>query len=180
MLLSPGTYTLSFSGDMTTTVGVAIADVTMGMPIGSLPASGLMNLSTSGAVMDLQNTNQSIASLSAAGTSVINIGALTTTDNTSQTFAGVLSGGIAGGLYIKQGSGVMTLSGSNTYTGGTLISGGTLQLGTGAGGQDGSLTNSGGITNNAALVYNLSASQTYSGVIGGSGVVGKRGREPLR
>ncbi|MGA2258006.1 MAG: autotransporter-associated beta strand repeat-containing protein, partial [Thermoguttaceae bacterium] len=47
-------------------------------------------------------------------------------NNSSTTFAGVLSGS---GSLIKSGSGKLTLSGNNTYTGGTTLAGGELSLG---------------------------------------------------
>ena len=77
----------------------------------------------------------------------INIGSndLTTgSDNTSTTFAGVISGS---GNIVKQGSGALTLTGVNTYSGNTTISAGSLKIdGSGnlkSGSYSGSIVNNG-------------------------------------
>ncbi len=70
---------------------------------------------------------------------------------------------------IKQGPGVMILSGANTYTGPTTISDGTLSL-VGGGGFNSN------ITNNSALVLEAdSGSWGLANTIGGSGAVTKTG-----
>lgn len=68
--------------------------------------------------------------------------ALTVNQASASTYAGVLSGT---GSLIKNGAGVLTLSGLNTYTGGTTINAGTLALsgfndwGLGGGGPNGNV-----------------------------------------
>ena len=84
-----------------------------------------------GAVLDLNNQNQTIASLSGGGPSGGNValgsGTLTLgNSSTSSIYQGIISGN--GGSLIKLGSVFLVLSGVNTYTGTTTISGGTLQL----------------------------------------------------
>jgi autotransporter-associated beta strand protein len=92
------------------------------------------------------------------------------TDNTSTTYAGVISGvsGWGSGGITKTGTGTLTLTAANTCTGTTTISGGTLQIGDGTAGHDGSLA-SPGIVNNANLVFNLSGTSAYIGTISGTG-----------
>jgi fibronectin-binding autotransporter adhesin len=93
-----------------------------------LPLASAVRLTTSGAALDLNDNNQTIGSLSGvAGTSVV-LGTatlITGGNNTSTTFAGVISGN--GGVE-KAGTGTMTLTGANTYSGGTAVSAGTLVL----------------------------------------------------
>ena len=98
---------------------------------GSLPATTAVNITGSGATLDLNNFNQTIGSLSGvAGSSVLlGSGTLTIGGNTSTTFSGVITG--SGGL-TKNGSGLLTLSASPTYTGETVINAGQLQLNTGS------------------------------------------------
>ncbi|MGQ5524006.1 autotransporter-associated beta strand repeat-containing protein [Chitinimonas sp. PSY-7] len=75
------------------------------------------------------------------------------------------------GSLIKQGAGVLTLTGAASHTGGTTISAGTLQVG--GGGNSGSLA--GDITNNATLLFNRSDDINVAGTISGSGAVTKQG-----
>lgn len=64
-----------------------------------------------------------VASSIASSSSISNAGSLIFNNNSSQSYANVISGS---GSLAKQGSGVLTLSGSNSYTGATSVSGGTL------------------------------------------------------
>ncbi len=97
---------------------------------GSLPSSTDVNITGSGATLDLNNFSQTIGSLSGvAGSSVLlGSGTLTMGGNASTTFSGVISG--SGGI-IKDGAGILTLTGNPTYSGNTLIYSGGLQLNTG-------------------------------------------------
>src|SRR4029078_3661263 len=83
-----------------------------------------------GAIFNLNNFNETIASLAGGGTTGGNVtlgsATLTTGNNLDTTYSGVVSG--TGGL-TKQGSGIFTLSGTNTYSGNTTINAGTLKLG---------------------------------------------------
>jgi fibronectin-binding autotransporter adhesin len=83
----------------------------------------------SGATLDLASLSQTIGSLAGAGNVAIGTGGTFLTaggNNTSTIFSGNLSGG--GGL-IKNGSGVLTLSGNNNQSGSTTVNGGTLRAG---------------------------------------------------
>jgi autotransporter-associated beta strand protein len=100
-----------------------------GIGVGSniLPTSTPVTLSN-GATLDMSSVTQTIGSLSSTdglGSKVLlGNGTLTVGDSTSTTFDGAISG--VGGSLIKQGTGMLVLSGSDTYTGGTTINAGTL------------------------------------------------------
>jgi autotransporter-associated beta strand protein len=114
-----------------------------------------------------------IGSLAGGGDVEIGSGlALTTINNNSTTFSGVISGDAA---FTKSGTGTMILSGANTYTGGTTISGGTLQVG--AGGSSGSIV--GDVSNGATLAFDRAGTYDFGGVISGTGSVIKRGSGTL-
>ena len=83
---------------------------------------------------------------------------------TDGTFAGAISGT---GNVVKQGDGVLTLSGTNSYSGGTTIADGTLQ------GTTSSLQ--GNILDNAVLVFDQAGDGTFAGNIAGSGTLIKNG-----
>ena len=127
--LTAGNHTIKFLGDNTaggdkSTVIDAVTGSTGGK---GLPSTTALNLTNSGATLDLSGTAQTVGSLAgAAGSSVINATSFTSGgDGTSTTFGGVISGA---GSFTKTGNGTMTLSGANTYGGTTTISGGTLTL----------------------------------------------------
>jgi fibronectin-binding autotransporter adhesin len=78
----------------------------------------------SGATLDFNIHNSTIANLQGAGT-LLN-GATTTIEQGS--FSGVIEDGVATHNLAKTGSGTLILSGNNIYTGTTTVSGGTLLL----------------------------------------------------
>jgi filamentous hemagglutinin family protein len=133
----------------------------------------------SSALLDISGSNLSIGSLasSASGSSsVVALGSNSLTigtNNTSTTFAGVISG--AGGV-TKVGTGTLTLTEANSYTGSTTISAGTLQVG--AGFTTGTL-GSGAVTNDSALIFNRSNDLTVASVISGTGTLTKLGAGTL-
>lgn len=123
-----GTHTISFAGN--NTLGgdkSTVIDLVAASSANLLPSGTALSLTAAGATFDLTAANQTLGSLAGvAGTSVVNDGALTVgANNTSTTFAGVISG--AGG-FTKAGNGVLTLSGANTYAGSTTINAGTVRL----------------------------------------------------
>ena len=91
-----------------------------------IPSTSAVNITASGATLDLNGVNQTIGSLQGVAGSAVTLGAATLTaggNNTSTAFAGAISGA---GALVKAGGGTMTLTGSNSYTGGTNVAGGTL------------------------------------------------------
>ena len=118
----------------------------------ALPSTTDVNLTASGAVLDLSGTTQMIGSLAGVAGSGVTNGNLTAGgDGASTTFAGVISG--VGNL-TKTGNGVFTLSGTNTYSGQTTVSAGQLLV-------------NGVLTTNVASVTSVSA----NAILGGNGLV---------
>lgn len=132
--LGVGTHTLTFISNNTLggDKSVCVDNIQMFIPTssGSLPSTTALNLTASGATLDLNNTTQTIGSLAGvAGTNVLR-GSLTAGgDGTSTNFAGVMADT---GSLTKAGAGTLTLTGANTYSGGSVISAGTLQIGNAA------------------------------------------------
>ncbi len=146
--------TLTLTGNNTYTGATTVAAGTLALSgAGALSDSTAVNVTAGSFTINaITSTGETIGSLAgAAGTTVV-LGnkTLTTANNDSTTFAGVISG--TGGGLTKNGTGTLTLNGSNTYTGATTISAGTLQIGNG--GLVGSLSTSSVIANNANLVFN--------------------------
>ena len=129
----------------------------------------------------MNNDSAAIGSLqsNAASSSVV-LGYATLTvggDNTSTTFAGVISGAQAGGIgaaLTKQGTGVLTLSNVNTFNGPTTISAGAIQI-----------ANLNALPN-SAVVVNVDYGLTFAvntanlGVLSGTGnIVMANGASPI-
>ena len=106
---------------------------------GVLPSKTAVNLTASGATLDLNGVNQTIGSLAGVDGSqvLLNGGWLTTgQNNASTTFSGAIGdGSTAGGGLAKVGTGTLTLAGTsaNTFTGPTVISRGRMALSKAAG-----------------------------------------------
>ncbi|QQE12597.1 autotransporter-associated beta strand repeat-containing protein [Planctomycetota bacterium] len=180
-LTQNGTGILMLTGTNTYSGGTTISSGTLiaygGNAIGD---SGTVTIAD---VLDatLQlNTDETIGALAGGGSTGgevrLQSNTLTVGDANSTTFDGVITGT---GNLIKQGSGILTLTGTNTYSGDTTISAGTLQIGDG--GTTGSIQ--GDILNNATLAFNRSDDLTYAGVIsessGSSGALIKAGAGTL-
>lgn len=157
---SGGTTTLS--GANTYTGATAINAGTFKAGVASIAntsgafgvGSAVTLANASGTTLDLNGFATEIGSLAGGGTTGgnVSLGASTLTtgrDNTSTSYAGVISG--TGGL-TKIGSGSQTLTGTNTYNGATQVTGGTLVV-------NGSAANSAFTVNSG-------------GTIAGSGTIG--------
>ena len=125
-LIKDGEGTLSLTGTNTYSGGTQILLGTLQAgETSAIPSQGLVSL-TNKSTFDLNGFNQTISNLSGSGGSILLNGAtLIVGDTTSQQFSGLIAGE---GSFIKQGEGVLTLSGANTYTDGTFINGGTLSV----------------------------------------------------
>ena len=101
-------------------------------------------------------------------------GAVAVTGSTNTTFAGSIADASSySGSLMKNGAGMLILSGNNTYTGPTTVSGGTLQIGNGTSGEG--LVSSITMSNNATVAFNHADPLSYSGTISGSGQLIKLG-----
>ena len=83
----------------------------------------------SGAILDLNNFNETVDALAGAGSVELGSASLVVGfNNGTGSFSGVISGT---GDVLKEGSGVQTLSGQNTYSGATFVDRGELILNAG-------------------------------------------------
>nr|WP_285961086.1 Ig-like domain-containing protein [Pseudomonas tohonis] len=154
------TYSTTLSGTNTYT------GVTLLANYGWLKLSGDASMADNSVVRVNGNSvltllsNQTIGSLASNNVSAsIQLGNYTLTaggDNTSTTVAGVISGT---GSLVKQGSGILNLSGSNTYGGTTTVAAGALSI---AG--DGNL-GSGAVNLADGTVLNVSGASTIDNAI---------------
>jgi len=99
--------------------------------------------------------NQTIASLTGASSSAVNLNANTLTIGTgagSTTFSGNITG--AGGSLVKDDASTQILGGTNTYTGTTTVSAGTLL-----------------ISGNTASAFSVTGGSAASAVLGGTGTI---------
>ncbi len=172
-LTKAGVGTLILAGVNTYTGSTTISAGTLqaGSATGLSPNSAFTVNST----LDLHGFNNTIGSLSGAGT-VLNNGATVAAltvggNNASTSYTGTLENGTSALQLTKSGTGTFTLTGTNTYTGGTTISAGTLQVGNG--GATGSIV--GNVADNAILAFDRSDSFTFGGVISGKGNLVQQG-----
>ncbi|MGC3967789.1 MAG: autotransporter-associated beta strand repeat-containing protein [Pirellulales bacterium] len=167
--LGAGVLTLSgpnsYGGTTTINDGILRAGAVNALSAGS--AVSFANVT--GATLDLNGFNNTVASLAGGGTFggnvVLGSATLTVDTSTNTTYAGVISG--TGGL-IKQGSGTLTLSGNSTYTGPTVINAGTLKSATSNTSMLGGSTR---VTVNALGTLDISGQQLTIDSLNGSGLV---------
>jgi fibronectin-binding autotransporter adhesin len=162
-----GTLTLAASSTFTGTAAIEAGTLRAG-------ATNVFGPSTpvsvaSGATFDLNGFNQSIGTLWGGGNVALGSATLTTgSDDGSALLSGVISG--TGGL-VKDGAGMLTLTGANSYTGGTTVSGGILS---------GTTTSlQGHIVNNARVTFSQGFDGTYAGGMSGTGSLTKDGAGTL-
>lgn len=120
-----GTGTMVFTGvntyTGTTTAGAGIVQLNAS----SLFASASPLVVSNGAVFNLNNFNQSVASLSGAGSVILGSGTLKDLNSGTADFSGAISGA---GAFTLAGKGTQVLSGANSYSGATTVSLGNLQV----------------------------------------------------
>jgi autotransporter-associated beta strand protein len=131
----------------------------------TLPTTMIVSNNT-GAVLALNNNDQTLAGLTGNGTVQLGYGALTLSFQNTQTFGGVITGSPVGapppsgnteeapnpGGLTKAGTGRLVLTGVQTFTGDTLINAGTLALSGG-----GLCSGSSNLIVNAGAVLDVSA-----------------------
>jgi autotransporter-associated beta strand protein len=120
--IGSGTLVLSGASSYAGATNVNAGTLQAGAANAFAPASAFTV--AAGAVLNLNNFNQTVGSLAGPGNVTLGSGTLTLS-NASGTFSGVISGGGA----LAQSAGIETLSGANTYSGGTLLNGGVLAVG---------------------------------------------------
>jgi fibronectin-binding autotransporter adhesin len=157
---------ITFEGDSTAGQAVinnlATADVDISQNgastfvIGTLNGGGDVYLGSNTLSLGGNNANDSVGALH---------------DGFGPAFAGDGLTAETGGALLKEGAGVLVMSGNSDYTGGTTIAAGTLQLGNGGG--SGSVL--GNIVDNGILSFDRSDNYTFTGVISGSGSVYQTG-----
>jgi autotransporter-associated beta strand protein len=127
-----------------------------------------LNLSMNGS----STVSADTADLTLSGGVDNNGSTLTATAASSRTItiSGVVSDS---GSLIKNGAGILMLTGNNTYSGSTTISLGTLQIGNNSASTLGSGNYSGTIANSGSLVFSSTANQTLAGALSGSGALVK-------
>lgn len=113
-----------------TVVGDGVNAVTLHATPTGLSAHSAFTVNT-GAVLDLNENDQTIGSLAGSGEVTVGITHHTLTaggDDSSTAFSGVMADGTGALAFTKAGTGTMILSGANTYTGATTVADGTLQV----------------------------------------------------
>jgi len=163
-LTKTGDGTLALSGDNTyggTTVNGGLIN------FASLPNLGTGNLTLNGG--GLQWASGNTADVSARLNPLGSSGAFFDTNGNDVT----LGSAMTGGKLVKQGVGILTLTGANTYTAGTQIDAGTLQLGDGN--AIGSIEGDVVVNTNGALAFNRSDAVQFDGIIAGGGGVLQEG-----
>jgi autotransporter-associated beta strand protein len=133
-----------------------------------LPTTTALSVA-SGGTFDLAGNNQTVGSLSGAGTVTNNniLASSTLTaggDNSSQTFLGSLQNGNGVFGLTKVGTGSLTLTGTNVYSGPTTLSGGIL-----AAGAAGSLSPSSAYTVSSGTLAVTAGAQAIQSLTVGSG-----------
>ncbi|MBN9002226.1 MAG: autotransporter-associated beta strand repeat-containing protein, partial [Rhizobiales bacterium] len=120
--IGAGTLTLATPATYTGTTMVRAGTLQAGGA--NVFATGSAHNVASGATLDLDGFNQTVGSLTGAGTVKLGAGTLTVGgDNTSQGFSGSITG--SGGL-TKAGTGALILLGASSYSGGTTVSQGSV------------------------------------------------------
>jgi autotransporter-associated beta strand protein len=128
-----------------------------------LPDSTAVTINSNG-TLNMFSATETIGSLAGSG-SVINNGQLITGgNNTSTMYSGVISGT---GNVVKQGGGLMTLTGGNSYSGSTLINGGTLVVNN----STGSATGTGAVAVNSGGTLAGSGRVTGHVIVNGGGTL---------
>lgn len=162
-----GVGAMTLSGPNTYGGSTTVSGGTLRLTGGTLPTGTALSLTAPGTTFDLNGGSVNAGSLAGVAGSAVTLlsGTLAAgSNNSSTTFAGVISG--AGGSFVKNGNGTLTLTSTNGYTGATTINGGGIMAGAAGAIGNGLLT----IVTGASTTFDLGASQTVSGLEGGGSV----------
>lgn len=147
-LTKEGAGTLTLTGANTYTGATNINSGTVNANNASALGNNSAVTVNTGATLNLGNSLTS-GSLAGGGNVNLNANTLTTGNNNSDTtFSGVISG--TGGL-IKDGAGVLTLSGANTYSGATTVNAGTVKINGNTGSSIATINNGATVAGNGTL-----------------------------
>ena len=157
-----GTVLISGANSYTGTTTISAGTLRLGA-LNTLPATTAVTMSA-GTTLDLNNFNDTIGSLSGAGSILLGSARLTAGGlNTTTSFSGSIGG--TGG-FTKAGTGTLTLSGANSFSGSTDVNAGTLAFGSAASGPSASRVN---VATGATL--NVAGFNTSIGSLAGTGNV---------
>lgn len=124
-LTKSGTGTLTLAGANTYTGATTVSAGTLQLGASNVIANSSAVTVASGAVFDVNDQTETIASLAGAGTVDLGTGTLVSAGNASTTFSGALTGT---GEFTKQGTGTLTLSNDFAFDGTFNLAAGTLRL----------------------------------------------------
>ncbi len=166
---SAGTLTVNSANTYTGSTTISGGTLQAGVANAISSSSALILSNSSAVTFDLNNTNQSINTLSgggAGGSITLGSATLTITQGDTKTFGGVISG--SGGV-TKGGNSALTFSGANTYAGAT-----TVNLGTLTAGANNVISSSSALTlaNTAGATFNLNNFNQSIGTLSGGGTSG--------
>jgi fibronectin-binding autotransporter adhesin len=171
-LLKAGAGPVLISGNNTytgnTTIAAGLLQISGGNAIDNSSAVVLANVG--GAILNLNNITETVASINGGGAAGGNItlgsGTLVCGSDDNSVYDGIISG--TGGL-TKVGPGTLALSRANTYTGVTRISGGRLVVSAGSAISDVSRVL---LDDTAGVIFELPSNSETVGSIEGGGVNG--------
>ena len=165
-LIKDGSSTLTLSGTTSYTGGTTVNAGTLATGTNQLSSSGAVTIN--GGTLDINNTSQTVASLSGTGGTLdLGTGNTFTVNQTGNTtFGGAITGA---GTFMKAGSGTLTLGGAGSNTGGTNVAAGTLVVSS-----TGSLSSTGTVTISGGTLSLNNASQTI-GTLSGYGATSTLG-----
>jgi fibronectin-binding autotransporter adhesin len=178
---SAGILTLNGVGNHTGGTRVSAGTLVLGVTNALPTTSGSLAVGGPDATVEMNGNDQTVAGFNDNGgltsgtlkNSSIGTSTFTLNNTGLDDFAGVISDGGTGKLLklVKNGTGILTLSGSNTYSGDTIINSGTLALGTG-----GSLGNTAMTINSGASFSPIQGSSVgLSTGSAGAGIILKNG-----
>lgn len=110
--LDAGTGTISLAGGNFAALGTEIIN-------------DISSIAMNGAIWDLNNHNETVASISGSSNILLGVGSITVSGSTVDNYSGTISGT---GNFIRTGTGFTTFLSANNYTGKTFVLGGSLVL----------------------------------------------------